>query len=418
MRYDFFICHASKDKETYVKYLKLILDDIGATYWVDSVEISWGNNIENRINHGIKGSKFVILVITKYFLESKWTEYEISKSTEYGAILLPIIIGNDIEKEAYKKFPTVESNKALKTNFDSTEFIKKEIENKIHEFNEPYNSYLTNIERIKVIKDFNFSIKFGEGMHLEEIGFKNQVIMNQDTKLPRTNRYCIKSLVENRFQELNHVPRCITICGEIKDKNIKSVAAYVCTDTYYFQDCQVLSAGNFELTCLIDRGGIAAFVSADNGALNNEDDFSLGNGYGAIAALVILAFDAKSEPQYRTCYVVVVREGIRYPDDIWLSSRTNRPITNNLANEPLIDSRFVFQSRQPNGNSSDIFTADFTGSNMHNITKKHETAYDGFLDENNQEVIKWLDKSTLQYSSRKDGVIRIRNSKDNYSTPT
>jgi hypothetical protein len=72
----------------------------------------------------------------------------------------------------------------------------------------------------------------------------------------------------------------------------------------------------------------------------------------------------------------------------------------------------VYAYRRYNGGSTDIFVADFHGTNMCNLTKKNETAYDGFFDEDGNEVVEWVDEKTIRYCSMTKGGIEIKEKPD------
>lgn len=131
---------------------------------------------------------------------------------------------------------------------------------------------------------------------------------------------------------------------------------------------------------------------------------------GGVGILVAVEF-VRQEPVGRSAYVLAVRKGIRYPDDVWSSIETGKPITSTHEAD-ISMARFIFQSRQPNGSSTDLFVADFDGKNLCNLTYKDEIAYDGLFDDAGNEVAFWLDEQTIQYCSMRDGNRRIVKRKD------
>jgi hypothetical protein len=412
MRHDFFICHSSRDTNTYVAGLVKILDELSLSYWLDAAELSWGDQIENSLDRGIQGSKFIIPIITSSFLESPWTDYEMAQARRHGAALLPLAAEDDAN--IFNKFPTLRDVKMLRwTDCHITDHIRRGIWDCLEIHLKPYTDQLRKIEKIQVDENFSISrIEYGEGPNLIQVNADSLLKLTPEAELPRPDRFAVKALFMDNLNSLRnntdcHFPQEIRIFGRVTDDGTKSVAAYVCTDTFYFQDSQVVSGKDFELTCKLDRGGIAAFVDAQNGSLIDEDSYSLGEGFGAISAIVVVAFDKFEHPIHRSAYTIAVRKGIKYPDDIWTSRKTNRPITNSNHGEPLSTSRFVFQSAQPNGGCSDIYSANFDGSDMRNLTKKTTTAYDGFFDENDEEVVEWIDRTTIRYASRASGIIKI-----------
>ena len=99
-----FLCHASEDKNNVVRPLAEALKKAGISYWLDEAEIRWGCDIFKSINEGLKTSQFVIVVLSKNFLQKKWPQTELSAamndelSSEIIKVL-PLIVGSNSEKE-------------------------------------------------------------------------------------------------------------------------------------------------------------------------------------------------------------------------------------------------------------------------------------------------------------------------------
>jgi hypothetical protein len=75
---DLFISHAGADKAEYVLPLTQALREQKVTFWLDSSEIAWGDNIVMKINEGLRESKFALLCLSKNFLRRPWPENELS----------------------------------------------------------------------------------------------------------------------------------------------------------------------------------------------------------------------------------------------------------------------------------------------------------------------------------------------------
>ena len=76
-RYDFFISHATSDKNDIARPLAEALRKRGQRIWYDEHYIRAGNNIGDVIEFGIKSSVFGIVIISKNFFGRKWTEVEL-----------------------------------------------------------------------------------------------------------------------------------------------------------------------------------------------------------------------------------------------------------------------------------------------------------------------------------------------------
>ncbi len=75
---DLFVSHASSDKQDYVLPLANALTTQGVSFWLDNVEIGWGDNFVLKINEGLRSSRYVLLCLSKNFLLRPWPENEMS----------------------------------------------------------------------------------------------------------------------------------------------------------------------------------------------------------------------------------------------------------------------------------------------------------------------------------------------------
>lgn len=72
-----FICHASEDKETFVRPLASALRARGANVWYDEFAIEWGDSLRKKIDQGIHAAAFGIVVLSKAFFSKPWPAYEL-----------------------------------------------------------------------------------------------------------------------------------------------------------------------------------------------------------------------------------------------------------------------------------------------------------------------------------------------------
>jgi hypothetical protein len=74
---DIFISHAGRDKEQYIQPLTAAFVAKGITFWLDNIEIGWGDSITRKINDGLARSRFVLLCLSRAFLQRRWPEAEL-----------------------------------------------------------------------------------------------------------------------------------------------------------------------------------------------------------------------------------------------------------------------------------------------------------------------------------------------------
>lgn len=65
--YDVFICHASEDKEEFVKPLVRELNRQGLWVWYDEFELEIGDSLRRSIDQGLSGSHCGIVVLSESF---------------------------------------------------------------------------------------------------------------------------------------------------------------------------------------------------------------------------------------------------------------------------------------------------------------------------------------------------------------
>jgi hypothetical protein len=79
-QYDVFISHSSQDKDAVCEIISEFISN-GITYWVDHEQIKFGDPITNKIEDGLKNSKYIIVALSKNLGKSNWCR------SEYGPIL-------------------------------------------------------------------------------------------------------------------------------------------------------------------------------------------------------------------------------------------------------------------------------------------------------------------------------------------
>ena len=74
---DVFICHASHDKDSFVRPLAKALRGLGVSVWYDEFSLEIGDSISEKIDAGIAEARFGIVVISKSFLARSWPKHEL-----------------------------------------------------------------------------------------------------------------------------------------------------------------------------------------------------------------------------------------------------------------------------------------------------------------------------------------------------
>lgn len=128
--YDVFISHASEDKSEVVRPLANALIKEGLTVWYDEFELRIGDSLRRKIDKGLANSRFGIVVLSKFFINKGWTNYEldgiITKTISGEQVVLPIW-HNITKKEVIDFSPSLADKVARNTSNCTVEEIATEI---------------------------------------------------------------------------------------------------------------------------------------------------------------------------------------------------------------------------------------------------------------------------------------------------
>jgi hypothetical protein len=117
-RYDVFICHASEDKDDFVRPLAQALCRLGISVWYDESSLELGDSISKEIDRGIAGARFGIVVISQSFIGKSWPDHElrglVNRQVEEDLKIIPIWHG--VTKTEVAKFsPSLADKLAINT---------------------------------------------------------------------------------------------------------------------------------------------------------------------------------------------------------------------------------------------------------------------------------------------------------------
>ena len=128
--YDFFICHASEDKEDFVRELAGVLRASGATVWYDEFTLRIGSRLRREIDRGLVNSKFGIVIVSEHFFAKEWPQREldglISLDAQDQSRILPIWY-KVTKDEVARRSPTLADIVALNAGVQSIDSIAEEL---------------------------------------------------------------------------------------------------------------------------------------------------------------------------------------------------------------------------------------------------------------------------------------------------
>ena len=126
---DVFICHASEDKPEIIKPLVEAFKREGISFWYDEAEIKWGDSIIEKVNEGLRVSRYVIVVVSKYFLSKNWPKRELNSALSIEAStgkvrVLPLVAGTEEARSSiFQKYPILNDKFYLTWENDSQKII-------------------------------------------------------------------------------------------------------------------------------------------------------------------------------------------------------------------------------------------------------------------------------------------------------
>ncbi len=95
MLYDVFICHASEDKETFVRPLAKELVKRHVEVWYDEFSLTIGDSLREAIDKGLSQSRFGVVVLSSAFFGKHWPKRELNglvarEMAEGNQVILPV----------------------------------------------------------------------------------------------------------------------------------------------------------------------------------------------------------------------------------------------------------------------------------------------------------------------------------------
>lgn len=126
--YDLFISHAGPDKHLYILPIADALKLRHVSFWIDSVNVAWGDNITERINEGLRDARYVLLCLSSAFLKRRWPEAELTAALAIQnrtgrKTVLPLILNS---KEAILNYYPLLASSSYRT-FDNIDQITEEL---------------------------------------------------------------------------------------------------------------------------------------------------------------------------------------------------------------------------------------------------------------------------------------------------
>lgn len=124
--YDFFISHASEDKDSFVRGLAEALRARGASVWFDEFTLKVGDSLRREIDRGLANTRFGVVVLSRHFFRKEWPQKGLdglwSLEVEGNTRILPV--WQQISKDEVSRYSPMLADKiALNTSLKGTDEI-------------------------------------------------------------------------------------------------------------------------------------------------------------------------------------------------------------------------------------------------------------------------------------------------------
>jgi len=127
--WDVFICHASEDKDTFVRALAEELQRRGTKVWYDEFTLRLGDSLRREIDRGLSNSRYGIVILSPSFLSKGWAQKEldglVAREVHGKAVILPIW-HNLSYPDVVKYSPTL-ADKVAASSFEGIPVIARKI---------------------------------------------------------------------------------------------------------------------------------------------------------------------------------------------------------------------------------------------------------------------------------------------------
>lgn len=115
-KWDAFVCHASEDKEDFVRSLAAGLKSHGLKVWFDEFSLKLGDSLRRSIDAGLAASRFGIVVISPNFMRKEWPQRELDGlvAREIAGVKVILPVWHNITSDIVRQYsPTLADKVAI-----------------------------------------------------------------------------------------------------------------------------------------------------------------------------------------------------------------------------------------------------------------------------------------------------------------
>ena len=128
-KYDVFICHASEDKDSFVRVLAEKLSSKDLRVWYDEFTLSLGDSLRRSIDCGLAKSRYGAVVLSTKFFEKEWPQKEldalVTREDGWDKVILPIWHG--VTKKQVQSFSLILADRLAVSTNEGIDHVVNEI---------------------------------------------------------------------------------------------------------------------------------------------------------------------------------------------------------------------------------------------------------------------------------------------------
>ncbi len=134
VNYDVFISHASEDKDYVARPLAQLLEVRKLKVWLDENELTLGDSLRRKIDHGLASSRFGVLILSPAFFAKEWPQKELDAlvSREDGREKVILPVWHKLTHEDVKRHSPLLADRLAVSTDKGLDFVAAEIDRAIH----------------------------------------------------------------------------------------------------------------------------------------------------------------------------------------------------------------------------------------------------------------------------------------------
>jgi UDPglucose--hexose-1-phosphate uridylyltransferase len=127
--WDLFVCHASEDKDAFVRPLVHKLRQRGLKVWYDELALKMGDSLRRSIDKGLNHSRYGLVVLSPAFFSREWPQRELDglTSREIGGRKVILPIWHDVSVEEVRSYSSILADRVAASSADGLDIVIQKI---------------------------------------------------------------------------------------------------------------------------------------------------------------------------------------------------------------------------------------------------------------------------------------------------